>query len=69
MPAAADAPLSSFNRLVLTLSATPIKPTFTAVTELPQGDRTMRNGHRGRGGADGMKLFGGVIQQVDGKIL
>jgi hypothetical protein len=32
---------------VLTLSATPVKPTFTAVTEVPQGDSTMRNGTGG----------------------
>ncbi len=46
-PAAAEVPASSFNRLVLTLSATPVKPTFTAVTEVPQGDSTMRNGTGG----------------------
>ena len=47
IPAAAEAPASSFNRLVLTLSATPVKPTFTAVTEVPQGDSTIRNGTGG----------------------
>ena len=42
------------------LSATPVKPTFTAVTEVPQGDSTMRNGTGGVV-ANGIKLLRGVI--------